>query len=190
MSKDRRWLFPVTGWPKQHLQPQAPSSDGPAGGSYSVIFLLILASTEQVCISVCLIVTLYGYREKLNEWKEKNICSYVGFFSIFWTLFSNQFHYNCLNTLFFHIGSKVKGLTGLSNILIPFSCTAISLIDNLSGFISISNSYITHINWWVCMNPQGQYFIFAPFAQSLNFSENGRLCRCKCVCYVYYMKVW
>lgn len=144
----------------------------------------------------CLIVTLYGYREKRNEWneKEKNICSYVGFFQythiLLTLLFSNQFHHNCLNTVFFYIGSKVKGLTGLSNILIPFSWTAISLIDNLSSFISISNSYITHINWWVCMNPQGQYFIFAPFAQSLNFSENGRLCRCKCVCYVYCMKVW
>lgn len=122
------------------------------------------------------------------KWKRKNICRYVGFFQythIFLTLlFSNQFHHNCLNTVFFYIGSKVKGLTGLSNILIPFSWTAISFIDNLSSFISISNSYITHINWWVCMNPQGQYFIFAPFAQSLNFSENGRLCRCKCVLFV------
>lgn len=68
----------------------------------------------------------------------------------------------------------------LPNDLIPFLyIIIISLIDSLRSSISISNSYIAHIKCWLCMNPQGQYFIYPPFAQS------DVQVQCVCVCVLY-----
>lgn len=70
----------------------------------------------------------------------------------------------------------------LLNNLIPFLyIIIISLIDSLRSSISISNSYIAHIKCWLCMNPQGQYFIYPPFAQS----DVQVQCVCVCAVYVY-----
>lgn len=68
----------------------------------------------------------------------------------------------------------------LLNNLIPFLyIIIISLIDSPRSSISISNSYIAHIKCWLCMNPQGQYFIYPPFAQS------DVQVQCVCVCVLY-----